>query len=85
MSSHPCDCAAATEGKWNDCHSHHCAIFKCGTCGEWSTVAPQGAEPTYCPKCCPDHDYQYERGEGKRCAICNAAPPDDWYCEDFDN
>lgn len=85
MSTYPCDCAAATTGKWADIHSHGCAIFKCGVCGEGAYVAPQGDEPTYCTKCCPDHQYEYERGEGRRCVTCHAEPPDDWYAEDFDH
>jgi hypothetical protein len=84
MSTLPCDCAAATEGKWKDAHSHGCAIFKCSVCGDGAYVAPPGDEPTYCTKHCPDHEYEYERGEGWRCKTCHAEPPLDFYESDFD-
>ena len=80
MSTFKCDCAAETEGKWNDIHSHGCAIFRCG-CGKQAYVAPQGDEPTYCTGCCPDHDYEYQRGEGWRCKTCHAEPSMDFYDE----
>lgn len=84
MSTFPCNCAASTDvkSKWFDQHNSECAIFECGACGGHAYVAPQGNEPTYCTKCCPDHEYQYERGEGWRCLTCYAEPPDDWYQED---
>ena len=80
MSTYHCDCA----GKLSDAHRHGCAIFKCGTCGEQAYVAPPGDGPTYCTKCCPDHEYEYERGVGRRCVTCFAEPPADWYQQDFD-
>lgn len=79
MSTHPCDCASPSDGKWADTHSPHCAIFKCGTCGERAAISPPGDAPTYCAECCPDHEYEYERGEGHRCKTCFAEPADDWF------
>jgi hypothetical protein len=75
MSTHPCDCAAATEGAWTDIHAYGCAIFKCVGCGERAIVSPPGGEPTYCTECCPDHEYEREPGEGWRCKTCFAEPP----------
>lgn len=75
MSTLACDCG-------NDHgHRHGCAIFKCSVCGELAPIAPQGSEPTYCEKHCPDHDYQYERGDGWHCVTCHAEPPHDWFDE----
>ena len=85
MSTFPCDCASETAGKWADIHSSDCAIFKCGVCGEGAFVSPPGEAPTYCVECCPDHEYEYEPGEGKRCKTCNAEPPADYYADDFED
>lgn len=73
----------ATEARQCDCgqpygHRHGCAIFKCSVCGEQCTVAPQDG-PAFCEQHCPEHDYQYEPGEGPRCVICFAEPPADYY------
>lgn len=67
-----CDCGQAIG------HSHYCAIFRCSVCGVLCDSAPND-RPTVCPDHCPDHDYRYERGEGHRCIICSAPPPDDWF------
>lgn len=77
-----CDCAATTDGKWADVHSHGCAIFKCSGCGAAAYVAPSDGSPAFCPEHCPDHIYNYERGEGWRCLTCYAEPPPDWYSSD---
>jgi hypothetical protein len=77
MSSCPCDCAAPTEGKWADVHASGCAIFKCVECGGGAIVSPPDG-PTYCTECCPDHEYEYEPGEGRRCKTCFAEPPLDY-------
>lgn len=73
MSSYLCDCGAGRGG-----HGGHCAIFKCGTCGAQASISPPEGE-TYCAECCPDHEYEYEPGEGRRCKTCFAEPPLDWY------
>jgi hypothetical protein len=59
-------------------HRHDCAIFRCSVCSVLCDSAPAEG-PTVCPEHCPDHDYRYERGEGKRCITCGAAPPPDWF------
>lgn len=67
-----CDCGQETG------HAYGCAIFKCAVCGVLCDCAPaEGA--AVCPDHCPDHDYRYEHGAGKRCVTCGAAPPDDWF------
>lgn len=76
MSTFPCDCPVATGGQIG--HSHACALFRCA-CGQVAMGAPDGDAPTYCPNCCPDHEYEYERGEGHRCKTCSAEPPHDWF------
>lgn len=73
MSTFACDCGEPVG------HVYGCAMFKCSVCGEQCSVAPKGDDPTYCEKHCPDHQYEYERGEGHRCVTCNAPPPDDWF------
>lgn len=61
-------------------HAHNCAIFTCSVCGAATSIAPKDG-PAFCEAHCPDHDYQYERGEGHRCVKCNAEPPLDWHDE----
>lgn len=68
-----CEC----EGHW---HTFGCALFTCFKCGGETIIAPQ-IGPAYCPDCCPDHDYQYERGEGHRCVVCFDEPPPDYFDE----
>ena len=80
MASYPCDCASPSQEMWTVNHTSRCAIFKCGTCGNTAAVSPPSDDdPTFCQECCPDHEYEYERGEGHRCKTCNAEPPLDWF------
>lgn len=59
-------------------HKHNCALFTCFVCGGPTLCAPDEG-PAYCPEHCPDHDYKYEPCDGKRCVICSAEPPYDYW------
>ncbi len=38
--------------------------------------------PVYCPDCCPDHDYEYDKYERAHvCNICGGLRPYEDYCE----
>jgi hypothetical protein len=50
---------------------------KCGTNTKVLSYPKKG--PVYCPDCCPEHDYKYERYEGWTCTTCGAEPPPDWF------
>jgi len=56
-------------------------LFKCKVCGVDCPITPADRSGAYCPKHCPDHDYQYQRGEGHRCVTCHAPAPEDWFDE----
>ncbi|UYZ08572.1 hypothetical protein CFBP5507_06105 [Agrobacterium salinitolerans] len=57
--------------------------FHCRECHAPTPIAAADGSPLWCEECCPDHEYEYQRGEGNRCIHCNAEPPDDWYEVDF--
>lgn len=65
-------------------------MSRCRVCGSSENVAcydPRGLwayffRSTYCPECCPEHDYIREPGEGMRCRHCSEPPDADWYYED---
>lgn len=73
--SNPAKCDCGHE----DGHRYGCAIFACSVCGEQAAAAPADGGPAFCEQHCPDHDYQYQRGEGHRCVTCFAEPPPDWF------
>lgn len=52
--------------------------FQCQVCGGPTIVAPDSG-PAYCEEHCPDHIYEYVRGEGHRCITCHAEPPVGWW------
>lgn len=56
----------------------------CHKCKADDVIVYMTAETAICPKCCDDHEYQYEgQGDGHMCAHCGDGPPDDWYaCDD---
>lgn len=60
-------------------HAHNCALFTCAGCGGPTSIGPGDDGPAYCADCCPDHNYEYERGVGHRCQSCDAEPPIDWF------
>lgn len=35
---------------------------------------------TWCPSCCPDHDYQRDDHRGHSCVRCGEPRPEDWGC-----
>lgn len=52
--------------------------FACRVCGKQCALA--GPDGAICEEHCPDHDYQYIRGErGHFCQHCGKAAPNDWY------
>lgn len=56
--------------------------FKCRSCGAECDSAPDDGN-AICPKCCPDHDYRYDKLERTwYCWTCGQTPPLDWYAED---
>lgn len=58
--------------------------FKCVACGKETEVANIEG-PTWCPECCPDHDYEYDRDARARyCKNCGQEPPYDWHGYDWD-
>ena len=55
----------------------------CRGCGETDLDGwdPTGAD-TWCPTCCPDHDYQHDSMRGGHwCIRCGEPVPPDWYCD----
>lgn len=45
--------------------------FRCRVCGIECDVAPDPPERAVCPEHCPDHKFQYDRGERRTyCVIC---------------
>ena len=53
--------------------------FKCCECGLETPIA-NTTRPTYCERCCPDHDYEYDRFDQMHyCKHCGEVPPDDWH------
>lgn len=65
----------------------------CRVCGKDDDVAmydPRGLwayffRRTYCPAHCPEHDYIYDRYEGRYCDHCGQNPPPEWYEGRFDD
>lgn len=54
------------------------SIFKCHVCGAECPIAPQLPARAVCEEHCPDHDYQHQGSDGKRCVHCFAEEPLDW-------
>ena len=54
---------------------------KCRVCGDPVTIVKAGETDGFCEKHCPDHIYEYVRGEGHRCTTCHAQPPEDYFDE----
>ena len=54
--------------------------FHCKVCRkEIDGCAPDGS-PLWCEDCCPDHEYEYDRGrQGHFCKRCDQQAPYDWY------
>lgn len=53
--------------------------FRCTVCKTETPIA-NVTGPTWCEKCCPDHDYEYDPGDRTRyCKNCGAEPPYDWH------
>lgn len=51
----------------------------CKVCGKKCDTYHE-VHGTYCEEHCPDHEYEYDRGErASFCKHCNARRPDDWY------
>jgi anaerobic ribonucleoside-triphosphate reductase len=61
-------------------------MSRCRVCGSRSDVIsydPRGLwaylfRRTWCPECCPDHDFNRHR-DGAYCDNCGQEPPFDWY------
>jgi hypothetical protein len=52
----------------------------CKVCGTLCFVYPSDGTQGVCPEHCPDHEYEYERGERRHmCKTCGAEPPMDWF------
>lgn len=68
------------------------AVCKVNDCGEFVLANPihwderlqlEYSLPGTCPTHCPDHEYTYDRGDGKHyCVNCGDEPPADWYYAD---
>jgi len=56
----------------------------CHVCGELVLIYDgQHPEEAVCPEHCPDHEYEYERGDRKHyCKTCGQEPPPDFYRDD---
>lgn len=67
---------ALENGRWFDANK---PTFLCQGCGTECETAPDPPERAWCPKCCPDHDYDYDRSDRRwECKHCGELRPDDW-------
>lgn len=51
--------------------------FACKVCGVECPIAPADGSGAACEAHCPDHDYEYQRGEGHHCIHCFKERPND--------
>jgi hypothetical protein len=56
----------------------------CSICGTKEVIVYHtNPSQTFCPACCPDHDYQYERWERAHiCTVCGEQAPADLFDHD---
>lgn len=61
-----------------------CTPVPCSKCGSDDVIVYMEAATAVCPKCCDDHEYEYEPGECEHwCRHCGDPAPADWYyCDD---
>lgn len=58
--------------------------FTCRVCGKLCNCAPDPPDRAVCEDHCPDHEYEYDRGECDRfCKTCGKRADPDWgRCDD---
>lgn len=56
----------------------------CSKCSADDVIVYMTPEDAICPACCPDHEYEYERGDRDWfCKHCGDVAPEDWLrCDD---
>jgi hypothetical protein len=66
-------------GGCEECERPNRIDYACRVCGANTDIAPDPPAKPICPKCCEDHDYEYQRElRGHYCNHCGEEAPRDW-------